>query len=196
MPLNFTKAYTLENDRVRLSPLQQSDFDQLVNFAIEEPNLWEYSLVSANSPDRMQSYIKKALEGKIEKVAYPFIIFDKKIEKFAGSTRFYDFQENHLTTQLGYTWIGEKFQGTGLNKNCKFLMLQFAFEELQLERVEFRADNNNLKSIAAMKSIGCSVEGVLRQNCKAQVGRRDSIILSILKEEWRSHLKEKLASSL
>jgi RimJ/RimL family protein N-acetyltransferase len=71
------------------------------------------------------------------------------------------------------------------NVYCKFLLLQFAFEELEMERVEFRADNNNAKSIAAMKSIGCTIEGVLRSNSiKADGNRRDSIILSILKHEW------------
>lgn len=59
--------------------------------------------------------------------------------------------------------LGDKEKGmaTGLNKNCKYLLLQYAFEELGMERVEFRADNNNSRSVAAMKSIGCTVEGVL-----------------------------------
>jgi RimJ/RimL family protein N-acetyltransferase len=64
-------------------------------------------------------------------------------------------------------------------------------------RVEFRADNNNEKSIAAMKSIGCVVEGVMRQNVPLTAGgRRDSIILSILKSEWENGVKERLLKKL
>ena len=72
-------------------------------------------------------------------------------------------------------------------------MLEFAFEKLGMERVEFRADNNNAKSIAAMKSIGCNVDGILRSNVtKPDGGRRDSIVLSILKGEWVGGVKEGL----
>ena len=93
-------------------------------------------------------------------------------------------------------WYGQDFQGTGLNKNCKFLLLQFAFEHMKVQRVEFRADNKNKRSIAAMKSIGCSEEGILRSNCAAPNGRRDSIILSILRYEWFSRVKRELLKKL
>ena len=75
-------------------------------------------------------------------------------------------------------------------------MLQFAFETLGLDRVEFRSDANNERSIAAMKSIGCTVEGVLRSNCKAITERRSSIILSILKDEWLDNVKENLTCKI
>ena len=75
-------------------------------------------------------------------------------------------------------------------------MLEFAFETLELDRVEFRADATNERSIAAMKSIGCTVEGILRNNCAAPKGRRDSIVLSILKDEWFGGVKEKLKSKI
>jgi RimJ/RimL family protein N-acetyltransferase len=68
---------------------------------------------------------------------------------------------------------------------------------MQLERVEFRADNDNKRSIAAMKKIGCTVEGVLRNHMpKPNGGRRDSIILSILKKDWKNTLSEKLKAQL
>jgi len=99
--------------------------------------------------------------------------------------------------QLGYTWYGKDFQGTGLNKHCKYLLLSFAFENIGMERVEFRADNNNARSIAAMKSIGCKVDGVLRSNMpKREGGRRDSIVLSVLKDEWFADIKEMLRNKL
>lgn len=183
-PLNFSQPIILENDRVLLRPLQAEDFEHLKEFAINEPTLWEYSLMSANGIENMRRYIDLALFDREKQLSYPFIVFDKKIQAYVGSTRFCDYQAKHNTVQLGYTWYGHASQGTGLNKHCKFLMLQFAFETLELDRVEFRADNNNARSIAAMKSIGCTVEGVLRSNCASPNGRRDSIVLSILKEEW------------
>jgi RimJ/RimL family protein N-acetyltransferase len=191
--LNFKENYTLENEMVKLRPLELNDFENLLHFSINEPELWMYSLIQANSEINLKKYIELAINGRENSKEYAFIVFDKRAEKFAGSTRFYDIQIENLTLQLGYTWYGKDFQGTGLNKNCKYLLLEFAFEILKMERVEFRADYENKRSISAMKSIGCKEEGVLRSNgFKADGTRRDSIVLSILKEEWNYKIKNEL----
>ena len=193
---NFLQEYILENEMVRLIPLHHSDFEKLLPFAVNEPGLWTYSLQPAAGPENLKTYIHCAIQGRKQETTYAFVVFDKRSNQIAGSTRFYDFQKSHNTVQLGYTWYGKDFQGTGLNKQCKFLMLQFAFETLLLDRVEFRADATNERSIAAMKSIGCTVEGILRSNCAASNGRRDSIVLSILKKEWFGGIKEHLKSKI
>ena len=194
--IDFNKEYILENDLVRLRPLNEGDIKNLSEFSINEPNLWKYSLTPADGLENLKKYVHLALEGRRNKTSYPFIVFDKRTNRYAGCTRFYDFQKQHQTTQLGYTWYGKDFHGNGLNKNCKFLLLQFAFEKLELERVEFRADANNKRSIAAMKSIGCKEEGILRLNCNSTSGRRNSIVLSILKTEWFQEIKQQLSKKL
>ena len=193
---DFSSDLILENDRVQLRPLKKEDFVLLTKFSLREPELWKYSLIPANGLENLKKYIQLALEGRKAETSYPFIVYDKKFKKYAGCTRFYDYQQHHDTVQLGYTWYGKDFQSTGLNKNCKFLMLQFAFEEIGLERVEFRADAKNEHSIAAMKSIGCKEEGVLRLKSTSPTGRRYSIVLSILKEEWLKEVKEKLQNRI
>ena len=193
---DFDHDYILENERTILRPLIKSDLENLSIYSLEEPELWDYSLTPADGLKNLTSYMEMAIAGRTNKTAYPFIVFDKLKQKYAGSTRFYDYQAGNLSTQLGYTWYGKAFQGSGLNKHCKYLLLEFAFEELNLERVEFRADALNARSVAAMKSIGCVEEGILRSNCKSVSGRRDSIILSILKNEWFAHVKQKLSDKL
>lgn len=195
--IDFTRDYILENENVLLRPLRMSDLVNLMKFSIEEPELWKYSLITAAGAGNLQKYIGIAETGRAQQKEYAFIVFDKKRNEYAGSTRFYDILPDYQTVQLGYTWYGKDFQGTGLNKNCKYLLLEFAFEKWKVERVEFRADNNNERSIAAMKSIGCTVEGVLRSNMpKREGGRRDSIVLSILRAEWKNGVKEMLKSKL
>ena len=196
--LDFDKDHILEDDRVLLRPLVSSDIGLLMPYALHEPEIWKFSLIQAGSADKLKKYIDIALDAKAAKKEYPFIVFDKKTQSYAGSTRFYDIQLDNQTLQLGYTWYGSAFQGSGLNKHCKFLLLQFAFENIGVIRVEFRADNNNKKSIAAMKSIGCIEEGVLRDHLPTAdgVGRRDSIILSILKSEWENSVKNNLSKRL
>lgn len=194
----FPQNTILEDDFVLLRPLELADVDNLLDISLNEPETWKYSLVPANGKENLINYIQLAVNARENNTEFPFIVYDKKSGKYAGSTRFYDINLPFKTLQLGYTWYGKDFRGTGLNKHCKYLLLQFAFETLGMERVEFRADNNNQRSIEAMKSIGCKVEGVLRSNMPTYEGvvRRDSIILSILKEEWFTEVKENLSKKL
>ena len=197
MDFNFKEKYQLENERILVRPLEHTDFENLLHFALNEPELWEYSLQKGSGVEGLKTYIDTAITNREKENSYPFIVFDKKANSYAGSTRFYDIQLTNKSLQLGFTWYGKEYQGTGLNKNCKYLLLEFAFEEMNMERVEFRADFENKKSIAAMKSIGCIEEGVLRKNFVKPSGeRRDSIVLSILKKEWLDGVKEKLLKRL
>lgn len=192
--LSFPKEVLLEDDAVLLRPLQHSDIENLLPFSLNEPEIWTFSSIPAAGRENLENYIDLAIKARENGTEFPFIVYNKKTQAYAGSTRFYDINLPFKTLQLGYTWYGKDHQGTGLNKHCKYLMLEFAFETLGMERVEFRADSNNAKSIAAMKSIGCQVEGILRSHMPTlQEGiRRDSIILSILKNEWEGGVKEQL----
>ncbi|MDR0793295.1 MAG: GNAT family N-acetyltransferase, partial [Chitinophagaceae bacterium] len=175
-----------------------TDDGHLQAFSINEPELWSYYPIDNNAKgiDNLKKYIDTALSARKNKTHYPFIVFDRLKNEYAGSTRYYDIQLLHKTLYIGSTWYGKRFQGTGLNKHCKFLLLQFAFENMQMERAGFEADNTNEKSIAAMKSIGCVVEGVLRSNKAMENRRRDTIVLSILKDEWFGGVKENLVAAI
>ena len=137
---NVRKDYTLEDETVLLRPLRADDVQHLLPFSLHEPGLWKYSLLPVAGEENLRNYIQIALKAREEEKEYPFIVYDKRKGAYAGSTRFYDIQLNQKTMQLGYTWYGAEFHGTGLNKHCKYLLLEFAFDELGMERVEFRAD--------------------------------------------------------
>ena len=194
----FSENLIIEDEQVLLRSLQETDVENLLEFSINEPELWKYSLVRANGKQNLEKYIDIALKARANKTEFPFIVFDKITGKYAGSTRFYDIQFGFKTIQIGYTWYGKAFQGTKLNKHCKYLLLEYAFEILGMERIEFRADNNNERSKAEMLSIGCKVDGVLRSNMptfESEI-RRDSIVLSILRNEWFDEVKENLKRKL
>ena len=193
MAFNFQKDLILENERVQLRPLSRTDQAFLLPFSLKEPDLWTYSLTSAAGEEKLEKYLLAALELREKEMGYPFLVYDKKTKKIAGSTRFYSINFHHKTLSIGYTWYGKEFQRTGLNRHCKLLLLTYAFEALDIERVEFRADAKNARSIAAMQGIGCKLEGTLRNDCTAETGRRDSVVLSIIKSEWLK-VKEALAA--
>ena len=195
MAFNFKSDLILENERVQLRPLSRTDQAFLLPFSLKEPALWKYSLTSAAGEEKLENYLQATLQLREEETAYPFLVYDKKKGKIAGSTRFYSINFHHKTLSIGYTWYGKEFQRTGLNRHCKLLLLTHAFEVLEMERVEFRADAKNARSITAMQGIGCTLEGTLRNDCTAETGRRDSVVLSIIKSEWPK-IKEALSAKI
>lgn len=197
MNFNFKEEYILENDVVRLQPLQISDYEKLVGFSINEPELWSFNSNGPDNPENLKKYIERTLSQRVKLAEYPFLVFDKINNKVAGSTRFYNINLEAKHLEIGFTWYGKEFQGTKLNKNCKYLLLEFAFEKMNMERVGFRANNLNHRSINAMKSIGCIEEGVLRNfNTDAKGNRIDAIVLSIVKNEWFDSVKQNLKNRI
>ncbi len=199
MTFDFKTDYILEDERVILSPLESIHFEKLLHFSENEPEIWDYSVLHSDAAGKesLKKYIDFALSCRKNGSEYGFVVFDKLKNCYAGSTRFYNIDLEEKTLEIGYTWYGKEFQGTGLNKHSKFLLLEFAFEKLEMERVGFSADSENSKSIAAMTSIGCTVEGILRSTMFKKNGkRRNSTILSILKNEWEEKVKQNLKNKL
>ncbi|MES2654316.1 MAG: GNAT family protein [Bacteroidota bacterium] len=193
MNLDFTEKYILENDFVLLRPLEILDKEVLIEFGINEPEIWKFNANGGNGKENFENYFDTAIKQFRDKNQYPFIVFDKKNNKYVGMTRLYEISNESKRLDIGFTWYGKKFQGTGLNKNCKYLLLEFAFDKLQMIRVGFGANSKNERSINAMKSIGCKVEGILRQYGKDADGNIiDAIKLSILKNEWDENVKVNL----
>lgn len=193
----FQQDIILEDERALLRPLEESDFKHLLPFSLNEPTIWKYGMVTAAGEENLRNYINSTVRNRKEGKEYPFIVYDKMRKAYAGSTRFYDIQQQYFTTQLGYTWYGKDFQRSGLNRHSKLLLFSFVFEEWGLDRLELRADTNNQASINAMKAIGCVEEGVLREHLITVQGvKRSSIVLSVLKSEWLGGVKELLSSKV
>ena len=178
------KAPTLENDRVKLSLLDLSNYERLIDVA-SESKLVQYSPSKIDTPEDLKAYVQTAVDGYYHKTIIPFIIYDKQKEAYAGSTRFGLINWHNKVLHIGWTWIGKEFQGTGLNKNMKFLMLQYAFEEFNFDKVEFRIDERNVLSRKAVEKIGATLEGILRNDTLMLDGfKRSTCCYGILKEEW------------
>jgi hypothetical protein len=119
----FDQAIVLENECVRLQPLQKKDYLLFTPFLESTAEIWKYSLSQIRSLSDLENYFAKAAENRRQQKEYPFVVFDKLKNQYAGCTRFYDIQLEYKYLQLGYTWYGLHFQGTYVNKNCKFLVL-------------------------------------------------------------------------
>lgn len=180
----FITDVVLEDERVRLEPLEEKHFDQLLPIAMH-PELWRYTTAQIKNDTDFRNYFNTALEEKAAHRSYPFAKYDKQRNQYAGSTRFGNIDFPNKKLEIGWTWIDPALHGTGFNKHCKHLLLQYAFEQLQLNRVELKTSHLNLKSQAAMLKIGATKEGTFRNHMINQDGSiRHSVYFSFIKEEW------------
>ncbi len=176
----------LENESALIRPLETGDFEGLSKIAYDY-EIWRFNVSRCMDDKEMRTYIAGALKHKNTGINYPLVMIDKKSNKTAGSSSFGNISNKDKRLEIGATWLGREFQGTGLNRICKFLMLQYAFETLGFERVEFKTDVLNLQSRKALSKIGAIEEGILRSHTLMQDGRRrDTIYYSILKPEWEN----------
>ena len=177
-------APTLENERVKLSLLDLSNYEYLLEVAAQE-KLIQFSPSKIDTPEDLRDYVQTAVDGYYHKTTMPFLIYDKQAKAYAGSTRFGLIDRKNKLLHIGWTWIGKEFQGTGLNKHMKFLMLQYAFETLEFDKVEFRVDERNIASRKAVEKLGATLEGILRKDTLMLDGyKRSTCCYGILKEEW------------
>jgi len=175
---------TLESERALLRPLELDDEKALQEVA-DDDSLWIYGLQDLSKPEELIKYIKKAISDRENGISAVWVIIDKKTNKVAGCTRLAEISWRDERGQIGWTWIGRDFQGSGLNKEMKYLMLTYGFEVLGLNRIEFKADERNHQSRQALLGIGATREGVLRQHMKIHNGYiRNTVFYSILRSEW------------
>jgi len=174
----------LESERVLLRPLEIRDENALQEIANDD-NLWIYGLQNLSKPGELNKYIHNAIADREKGTAAVWVVIDKSTNRIAGCTRLADLSWNDERGQIGWTWIGRDFQGSGLNKEMKFLILTYGFEVLKLNRIEFKADERNHQSRQALLGIGATREGVLRQHMKMHTGFiRNTVFYSILASEW------------
>lgn len=182
--LDFFSHIELNTEHIRLRPLVESDGSLLLP-AASYGQLWTYTTTRIENKSDLDSYILNALTQKKKGQRYPFIILNDENGEAIGSTSYLNYVQDHGRIEIGYTWIGKAYQGTGVNEICKFLLLQHAFETLKVIRVELKTDVLNLQARKALQKIGAKEEGILRSHTVMHDGRRrDTIYYSILSEEW------------
>lgn len=185
MKFDCSQQLILENDRVLLRPMEAGDVALLKNVALADPTLLQFSPQRVHTEEYLAEYVSIALRDRENNTRYAFTIFDKQTQTFAGSTSFGNISNYDKRIEIGWTWIGRQFQRTGLNRQCKFLMLSYVFETLQFERLEFRTDERNSVSRTAIEKVGGKFEGILRSHMLMNDGwRRSTACYSILKDEW------------
>ncbi len=174
----------LAGQRVRLEPLAEAHVPPLMAIAMASPQAFALTNTPLDETER-DAYFGRAFRDRATGVGYPFAIVLSAEHAVVGMTRFNAIDASERRCDIGFTWMDPAYHGRQINLESKLLMLTHAFESMQVNRVQFQADERNLRSCRALERIGAKREGVLRLHARARDGVvRNSVIYSIIVPEW------------
>jgi N-acetyltransferase len=189
----------LEGHGIRLVPLERTHLSALEH--THDSSTWQWLSESGATRELLTGFVDRALAQAADGTAQVWattLLQPDGTARVVGSTRLADWNRQHRTGEIGWTWIAPDLRGTGVNPRVKLLQLRHCFETLRLRRVALKTHHNNLRSQRAMKKIGATFEGVFRNHLIMPDGTsRDTHWFSILDHEWpavEAHLLERVAA--
>lgn len=176
---------TLTGRIVRLEPLSIKYAADLYQ-ASRDPSIWTYKMIKQPaSLSEMEQLVASTVQSKEAGACLPFTIIDLAGERPIGETRYHSFLPHDRGLEIGWTWLTPSVQRTGVNTECKYLLLRHAFEVWNAARVQFRTHHLNVRSQRAIERLGAVKEGILRNHVIMPDGSfRHSVYYSIIESEW------------
>ena len=167
-----------------LRPIRQEDATDL--FSLIETNRpylreWLTWLDGMTSVSAAESYIASRATLAAEGKAFCFAI--RVGDRTVGLTHLVDINVIDRKASIGY-WVGAEHRGKGLAKKATHALINYAFSELMLNRVEIRCATGNLASRAIPLALGFREEGILRDSEWLNDRFVDQVIYSVLSREW------------
>lgn len=183
--IDWKNPTVLEGTLVKLIPLKKEYKEDLL-LAAQDGELWNLWYTSVPSEESIDKYIDTAFQQQQSKSSLPFVVINKATNSIIGSTRYCNIDSQNRRVEIGYTWYSKSSQRTGINTECKYLLLKNAFEIYNTIAVEFRTNWFNFKSRNAILRLGAKQDGVLRSHRVDKDGcLRDTVVFSIIEHEWK-----------
>jgi ribosomal-protein-serine acetyltransferase len=179
------------DDEVDLRLLEERHAEAL--YALTDQNRqqlrrWLVWVDRTNSPADSAAFIRNGLYQFSNSDGFQAGIWFK--DQLAGGIGFHYWDWNNRKTEIGY-WLGATFQGQGVMTRACRAMVDYAFGELGLNRVQIRCARDNARSRAIPLRLGFTEEGALRQAEWLIDHFEDQIVYGILAEEWRQGRRAK-----
>ena len=185
------KPAALEGEHIRLEPITRAMREDIRSLVETDAESWD--ILAVNGQGKYFSDYFNSLAGKLGRIGYAVRL--RAGGEIVGTTSFYDISSLHRSVEIGSTYYHPKVRGSAVNPEAKLLLLTHAFDSGAV-RVQLRTDARNTRSRAAIIKLGASQEGVLRRHMRTWNGhQRDSVIYSIISEEWpgvRARLLQRL----
>ncbi|TFD74793.1 GNAT family N-acetyltransferase [Cryobacterium fucosi] len=182
--MDLSATPTLAGSLVTLEPLSHDHVADL-RVAADEGELWRAWYTAVPHPEAMAGEIERRLSLHAQGHMLPWAIRLASTGRVVGMTTFMNPSDAAPRLEIGSTWLAKSVQGTGANREAKFLQLAYAFDVLHCIAVEFRTHWHNRQSRKAIAALGAKEDGVLRNHSVGPDGAlRDTVVFSIIQSEW------------
>src|ERR1700744_5040512 len=175
---------TLPTARLRLRPFDNADADALFALQSNAHVLRYWDATPWRERDRSDRFIaacrRMAEEGTGARLAVDRV-FD---EAFIGWCSLSRWNPDHRSASLGYCF-DEAAWGHGYATEAARAVLRWAFDTLDLNRVQAEADTRNVASARVLEELGFVREGTLREDCVVNGGGFDSWVSGLIRREWQ-----------
>jgi len=193
--MQFLSPITLKGQFATVEPLHPEHHDALIA-AVSDGKLWKLWYTAIPKPETMRAEIERRLHLQQQGSMLPFVIRRNDTGALCGMTTYMNADVANRRVEIGSTWYAASAQRTGINTECKLMMLTHAFEDMHCIAVEFRTHWMNQQSRTAIARLGAKQDGILRNHQRMPDGSyRDTVVFSIIESEWptvRRHLQFKL----
>ncbi|MDS9472898.1 GNAT family N-acetyltransferase [Sporosarcina pasteurii] len=174
----------LVNDIVTLRTMELTDIDAIFE-AGNYNEIWTHLAITIQSREDAANFVKESLLNQSLGKEHSFVIIDNKTNRIIGGTKLKNLDHTHMRIELGYSWLSPSYWRSPINTNCKYLLMQYCFEVLHLNRVQIQADERNVRSRNAIARIGATQEGIFRDHMIRKDGTpRNTVIFSVIRPEW------------
>jgi N-acetyltransferase len=190
----WLEPVSLAGPHAQLKPLSHDHIDGLTE-AVKDGELWKLWYTFIPKAEEMGKEIDRRLGLQKAGSMLPFTVFDAD-GQIAGMTTYMNVDTPNRRVEIGSTWYAKRVQRSGLNTQCKLLLLSHAFQKLDCIAVEFRTHFFNHQSRRGIERLGAKQDGILRSHAIAPNGTlRDTVVYSIIASEWptvKAHLNYQL----
>lgn len=186
----------IEGQKINLIKFDKSHSKDLYENASSDLSIWSHLSLTIITESDFEQYLRIVNENIDHGRQFTFSIFNKATNSFIGSTSIFNMDEKNKKIEIGWTWINSKYWGSKINIECKYFLIDYLFTTLDIQRIELRTRESNIRSQKAIEKIGATKEAILRFDRLNEDGSfRNTILYSLVRPEWEK-LKGKLKSML
>jgi RimJ/RimL family protein N-acetyltransferase len=176
-------AVPLEAAGVRLEPLAEAHREGL-RAAAQHPEIWAHMPAPAMG-EAFDKWFNGSLAVSATGAEAAWAVRTMNNGALVGSTRYLNIEAAHARVEIGHTWYSPRVWAGLVNPACKFALMRYGFETLELNRIELKTDIRNTRSQAAIGKLGAKREGVFRAHMIRPDGSlRDTVYFSVIRDEW------------
>jgi RimJ/RimL family protein N-acetyltransferase len=185
----------IDTPKLKIRPLSAVSWQKIADGVLYDGS-FHSRMWGMTTPEDIKKSYESSLMAFENKKGNPLVFLSLDESEVYGKTNFMNVEPHNKMLEIGGTWIGQKWQRTFVNTISKYELLKYCFEKLDLKRVEFRIDSENVVSQKAIERIGAKYEGLLRNRTINATGKcRDYKFYSVIDLDWpilKPYLEKKI----